>query len=360
MRLIRPRSTAQPAPAVRPAGETLLEIRDLSVEFSSRDCQVRAIDGLDLTIRRGEVLALVGESGSGKSATALSIMRLLPPQAEIKSGSIRLHDEELLSLPPRKMNRVRGRRISMIFQQPKAALDPTCQVGEQVAEPQRVHCGASKRAAWERAEELIADVGIPDPKRRAHSYAHQLSGGMAQRVMIAAALDGDPELLIADEPTTALDVTVQAQILRLLQRKRRETGLSLLLITHDLGIVATVADRVAVMYAGRIVEEAPVRDIFAAPQHPYTQALVRCSLLRCDPTGRLFAIAGAAPRSGSTEQGCRYRARCPLADQLGIAHRCETEEPDLITCGAEHRSRCWAATMGSQGASAAMSGEQRP
>jgi peptide/nickel transport system ATP-binding protein len=325
----------------------LLDVRDLRVQFHGRHGTVNAIDGIDLQIGRGEIVALVGESGSGKSMTALSIARILPAAAHVAGGEVRLDGQDLLRLSEREMNHVRGSRIAMLFQQPKASLDPTSRVGDQVAEAYRFHHPVSKRQASERAIELLADVGIPEPARRARAYRHQLSGGMAQRVMIAAALSGHPELLIADEPTTALDVTVQAQILRLLMRMSRESGLSILLITHDLSLVTSVADRVYVMYAGKIVEEGTSREVVHGARHPYAEALLRSSLLTPEPDGRLYAIPGGAPRPGETTTGCRFRARCLYADELGISHTCESMEPGLESCSEGHHSaRCWAVESG--------------
>ncbi|MBA2809595.1 ABC transporter ATP-binding protein [Streptomyces sp. KM273126] len=299
------------------------------------------VDGLDLTVGPGQIVALVGESGSGKSLTALAITGLLPPGARITAGHVTLDDEDLAGCSDRRMNHIRGNRVAMLFQQPKATLDPTATVCGQVAEPLWLHRGLSCRQARARVAGLLRDVGIADPERVAGSYPHQLSGGMAQRVMIAAALAGDPGLLIADEPTTALDVTVQAQILALLRRKQRERGLSVLLITHDLGIVASLADRVAVMYAGRIVEDGTAREIFADPRHPYTKALLRASLLRSED-GRLYSIAGSTAQSRSLDHGCRFRPRCSVAEELGISRECENAEPTLHSCGDDHNSRCWA------------------
>jgi len=320
----------------------LLEVRGLKVAFTGDPAGSPVVDGIDLTIGRSEIVALVGESGSGKSVTALSLMRLLPADAKITDGSVVLDGEDLVPLPEKRMKQVRGRRIAMLFQQPKAMLDPTAKVGGQVAEPLRLHRGLSRAAAWERTVQLLRDVGIPEPERRANAYAHQLSGGMAQRVMIACALSGEPEVLIADEPTTALDVTVEAQILALLRRKRSEAGLSILLITHDLGIVSAVADRVAVMYAGRIVEHGPAQTIFSEPRHPYTQALLRCSLLTPRSDGRVVSIPGSALAARHIRVGCRFRPRCQVADELGIAQTCESKEPTLIACGPTHAARCWA------------------
>jgi peptide/nickel transport system ATP-binding protein len=331
-----------PRRAANDDAEPLLDIRGLRVDFPDVE-GAPAIDGMDLTINRGEIVALVGESGSGKSLTALTVMGLLPPGAEVLGGQARLEGEDVLAMSPKRRNHVRGNKVAMLFQQPKVMLDPTARVGTQVAESLRQHRKVSRRAAKARAIELLRDVGIPEPARRASSFAYQLSGGMAQRVMIAAALSADPELLIADEPTTALDVTVQAQILDLLKQKRDELGLSILLITHDLGIVSTMADRVAVMYAGRIVENGTTRDIFEDPQHPYTQALLKASLLEAE-RGQLFSIPGSVTQARSLEHGCRFLPRCPVAAQLGITDMCRGEEPTLHTCGEhDHHSRCYAA-----------------
>ncbi|MEU5641221.1 ABC transporter ATP-binding protein [Streptomyces milbemycinicus] len=339
----------RPPPTPVATGDTALEIRGLRVEFSEpgHASATPAVDGLDLTVRRGEIVALVGESGSGKTMTALSAIGLLPPGARVTGGRITLGEEDLATLPPKRMNRVRGHRLAMLFQQPKAMLDPTCTVGSQVAEPLRLHRGLSRRQARARVVELLRDVGIPEPERRASAYAHQLSGGMAQRVMIAAALAADPAMMIADEPTTALDATVQAQILRLLRHKQRESGMAVLLITHDLTIVTSIADRVAVMYAGRVVEEGSVREVFDAPEHPYTRALLKASLLQSEE-GRLFSIPGSATQSRALDHGCRFQPRCPLSQNLGITGRCSGAEPPLHTCGGEHRCRCWASEHGTE------------
>jgi peptide/nickel transport system ATP-binding protein len=324
-----------------PSAESLLDIRGLWVDFPEV-AGAPAIDGMDLTINRGEIVALVGESGSGKSLTALTVMGLLPPGAEVIGGEARLDGEDVLSMGSRRRNEVRGNKVAMLFQQPKVMLDPTARVGSQVAESLREHRKVGRREAKARVVELLRDVGIPEPARRASSFAYQLSGGMAQRVMIASALAADPELLIADEPTTALDVTVQAQILDLLKQKRDELGLSILLITHDLGIVSTMADRVAVMYAGRIVENGTTEDIFNDPQHPYTQALLKASLLEAE-RGQLFSIPGSVVQARALEHGCRFLPRCPVAAQLGITDMCRGEEPTLHSCGEhEHHSRCYA------------------
>jgi peptide/nickel transport system ATP-binding protein len=269
-------------------------------------------------------------------------MGLLPPGAGVIGGSAVLDGEDLLSMPAQRFDDVRGNKVAMLFQQPKAMLDPTARVGSQVAEAYRRHRKVSRRVARARVLELLRDVGIAEPGRRASSFAYQLSGGMAQRVMIAAALSADPELLIADEPTTALDVTVQAQLLELLKRKRDERGLSILLITHDLGIVSSTADRVAVMYAGRIVENGVTADIFSDPQHPYTEALLKASLLRAE-RGTLFSIPGSGSEARAVVTGCRFLSRCPKAVELGLTERCRSAEPSLRACGEhDHQSRCYA------------------
>jgi peptide/nickel transport system ATP-binding protein len=321
--------------------EALLRISGLRVGFGSPKHRLTILDGLDLSLRKREILALVGESGSGKSMTALAAMRLLPQGAAVTAGEVRLGEQDLMALDDKAMNKVRGARIAMLYQQPKIMLDPTATVGSQVAEAMRLRWNLSRAEAWPKVIGLLRDVGIPEPELRAKSYSYQLSGGMAQRVMIAAALSAEPEVLIADEPTTALDVTVQAQILRLLRKKRDEHGLAILLITHDLAIVSSIADRVAVMYAGRVVEQGPARDILHAPSHPYTQALLRSSLMQAKEDGRLYAIPGHVAASHSMTCGCRFQPRCPLAGQLGIEARCLSDEPKLETVGAAHESRCW-------------------
>jgi peptide/nickel transport system ATP-binding protein len=273
--------------------QPLLEVHGLHTQVRSRSGIAEAVDGVDLTVRPGEIVALVGESGSGKTMTALSIMRLLPKNASITSGSVRLNGFDVTNASEAEMNRIRGADVGLLFQQPRAALDPTSRVAAQVSESFRRHRGASRRDGWARTVSLLRDVGIADPESRAKGYAHQLSGGMAQRVMIASALSGEPTLMIADEPTTSLDVTVQAQILRLLVAKTVEHGMALLLITHDLGIVAAMADRVAVMYAGRIVEQGGATELFHEARHPYTRALVRASTsVPRQATGLKHAAAG--------------------------------------------------------------------
>jgi peptide/nickel transport system ATP-binding protein len=322
--------------------DTLLTVADLSVTIGGS----RVVDSVSLRIERGEVVALVGESGSGKSMTALSIMRLLPHGAHITTGAVRIDGHDLTRLEDAAMNQVRGRRIGMIFQQPQAMLDPTCRVADQVGESLRKHRGASRAEADRRAVELLREVGIAEPELRARCFAFELSGGMAQRVMMAAALAADPELLIADEPTTALDVTVQAQILGLIDEQRRRRRMGVLLITHDLTVVATLAERVAVMYAGRIVEEGPTARILEAPRHPYTRALVRCSLLQADTRGMLASIPGTIASARDLTSGCRFHPRCRAAHDHGVHAKCCAREPELKDFADGTRARCWAVEMG--------------
>jgi peptide/nickel transport system ATP-binding protein len=322
------------------SADALLRVEDLTVTFPGQRTPV--IQGLNLKLDRGEVLALVGESGSGKSMTALSLTRLLPAGAKITGGRIHFDGQDVLSLSDRQMNRMRGGRMAMLFQQPQAMLDPTSRVSTQIAEPLRIHRGLGRRAAMGKVLDLLCEVGISDPAVRARCFSHELSGGMAQRVMIAAALSGEPQMLIADEPTTALDVTVQAQILRLIDEERRKRNLATLLITHDLAVVAALADRVAVMYAGRIVEEGPVKAVLENPSHPYTRALMRCSLLLPDRSGQLQSIPGSGTDAREMTCGCRFHPRCSAATQHGLAGRCAGSEPALETDPDGHSARCWA------------------
>jgi oligopeptide/dipeptide ABC transporter ATP-binding protein len=315
----------------------VLEVENLRVTFPGTDGgRVAAVDGVSFTLDRGETLALVGESGCGKSLTSLSLLRLVPAPGRIEPGSrIRLGDADVLSLKGDALREIRGRRIGMIFQDPMTSLDPVFRVGDQIAEGILAHFPVSKREARERALTLLRDVGIPDPATRAETFPHQLSGGMRQRVMIAIALAAEPEILVADEPTTALDVTVQAQILEVLDRLRTERGMAVLLITHDLGIVAGRADRVAVMYAGQIVEEASTTALFARPSHPYTQGLFASIPRLTGPVQRLRPIPGTVPSPAAWPVGCRFRPRCPYAfEPCG-------REPALRDLGPEQRMRCW-------------------
>jgi oligopeptide/dipeptide ABC transporter ATP-binding protein len=292
----------------------LLEVTNLQTHFRTRAGLVRAVDGISFHIDRGELLSVVGESGCGKSITALSIMKLVAPPGRVVGGSIKFEGEELLSATDARMRQIRGDDIAMIFQDPMTSLNPVYKVGEQIAEALRLHRGMSRQQAREAAVEAMKEVSIPDPARRANDYPHQLSGGMRQRIMIAMALACDPKLLIADEPTTALDVTIQAQILELLNELRKTRELGVLLITHDLGVVAEVADRVAVMYTGRIVEQSPVNELFARPKHPYTEGLLRSvpklTMADAEKHERLETIEGTVPSAVALPPGCHFAPRC--------------------------------------------------
>jgi oligopeptide/dipeptide ABC transporter ATP-binding protein len=320
----------------------LLDVQNLSISFpDASGGRVQPVDRVTLSLDRGEMLALVGESGCGKSLTSLALLRLVPSPGRIEEGSaIRLGDTDVLALEGEALRRIRGRRIGMIFQDPMTSLNPVFTVGDQIAEGIRAHFHVSRSEARQRALTLLQEVGIPDPAARLKAYPHQLSGGMRQRVMIAIALSAEPEILVADEPTTALDVTVQAQILEVLDRLRDSHGMAVLLITHDLGIVAGRADRVAVMYAGQIVEEAPTEQLFARPSHPYTQGLFASVPRISGPVQRLSPIGGTVPAPGAWPSGCRFRPRCPKAFD-----KSETMPP-LLTVGPGHRMRCWLAEDG--------------
>jgi peptide/nickel transport system ATP-binding protein len=320
----------------------VLDVENLRISFpDAGKGRVYPVDGVSFSLDRGKTLALVGESGCGKSLTSLALLRLVPEPGRIEDGSaIRLTDTDVLALQGEALRRIRGRRIGMIFQDPMTSLNPVFTVGDQIAEGVRAHFDVSRAEARRRALKLVQEVGIPDPAARLDAYPHQLSGGMRQRVMIAIALSAEPEILVADEPTTALDVTVQAQILEVLDRLRDSHGMAVLLITHDLGIVAGRADRVAVMYAGQIVEEAPTDRLFARPSHPYTQGLFASVPRITGPVGRLSPIGGSVPPPGAWPSGCRFRPRCPKAFD-----KSETMPP-LLPVGPEHRMRCWLAENG--------------
>jgi len=316
--------------------EPLVRLRDLRTYFYGDGPVARAVDGVSFHIDAGETVGLVGESGCGKSVTALSLLRLIRPPGRIEPGSeLWFEGKNLLELGEREMRKVRGARIAMVFQEPMTALNPVFTVGEQIAEVVRIHAGASKKEAWKRAEEMIELVGIPSPEQRAHEYPHQLSGGMRQRIVIAMALVMNPALVIADEPTTALDVTIQAQILELLVDLQRRLGTSILLITHDLGVVAETCSRVIVMYGGEIVEEAQVRDLFASAHHPYTEGLLGAMPRVGEHRERLTTIPGTVPPPTAWPSGCRFRDRCRYAWE-----RCSTDHPPLYQIGAGHVSRC--------------------
>ncbi|MGE0758931.1 MAG: ABC transporter ATP-binding protein [Pirellulaceae bacterium] len=320
--------------------EPLIEINDLSTHFFTEEGTVKAVDHVSLAIPRGRTLGLVGESGCGKSVTAMSLMRLVARPGQIVAGSVLLHDAgktvDLLRLPETQMRRVRGGKIAMIFQEPMTSLNPVFTLGSQIVEAIRLHESVNRREAKQRALELLRKVRIPAPEQRMDEYPHQLSGGMRQRVMIAMALACQPSLLIADEPTTALDVTIQAQILDLLRDLQQENGMSVLLITHDLGIVAEMADEVAVMYAARIVERAPTRQLFARPHHPYTLGLFasrpRVGMTKSE---RLNQISGTVPSPLRFPAGCRFHPRCPYAEPV-----CRDEEPRLRQVGEQHTASC--------------------
>jgi oligopeptide/dipeptide ABC transporter ATP-binding protein len=320
----------------------LLEVKGLRTEFRSGGSSFAAVDGISFSLAPGETLGIVGESGCGKSVTSLSIMRLVPnPPGRITGGEIKLEGRNLLDLPESEMRAVRGDDIAMIFQEPMTSLNPVQTVGEQIVEAVQLHRSLSAADARARALEMLQLVKIPSPETRLDEYPHQLSGGMRQRVMIAMALACDPKLLIADEPTTALDVTIQAQILDLLRDLRERTGAAIMLITHDLGVVAELAHRVIVMYSGRIVEEAPVGLLFADPQHPYTLGLLgSIPRLGSDGDERLTAIEGVVPNPYALPPGCRFSPRCPLADQ-----KCRAEQPALREIAPGHRAACWKAPL---------------
>ncbi|VTU17853.1 Stage 0 sporulation protein KD [Variovorax sp. SRS16] len=321
--------------------EPLLEVRELRTHFDTLAGTVRSVDGVSLTVCAGRTLGVVGESGCGKSVTALSILRLVPTPPARVSGTVRLRGTDLLQLSERAMRQIRGNRISMIFQEPMTSLNPVLTVGRQIAETVQLHQKASRAEALKRAVEMLRVVQIPEPERRVDEYPHQLSGGMRQRVMIALALACNPEVLIADEPTTALDVTIQAQILDLIKRLQKELGMGVVMITHDLGVVAESCDRVIVMYAGRKVEEADVLDLFDRPLHPYTRALM-ASMPSMNGTGtRLAEIPGLVPAPHELGRGCAFAARCPHADA-----RCMAETPRLVARGGDHTAACFAVEEG--------------
>ena len=320
--------------------ELLLEVKNLATHFETQEGCIRAVDGVDFSVREGETLGIVGESGCGKTVLALTMMRLVPtPPGKIVSGEIFLDGADILLLSREEMRLVRGRDISMIFQEPMTSLNPVLKIGEQIAEAVRLHQGFSRKEALNRAVEMLRLVGMPAPERRINDYPHQMSGGMRQRVMIAMALSCNPRLMLADEPTTALDVTIQAQILDLINRLKEETGTSVILISHDLGVIAEAAQLVAVMYAGKIVEYSPAAGLFSAPLHPYTRGLM-LSLPRVDEKGEdagyLKTIPGSVPLLYALPAGCRFQDRCPEVMEI-----CREEEPGLIEEMTGHMVRCW-------------------
>ena len=317
--------------------EKLLEVRDLRVHFRTHGGEVQAVRGVSFDLHKGETLCIVGESGSGKSVTAQTIMRLIPmPPGRIVSGSIRFQGKDIVQLPEREMQKIRGRSMGMIFQDPMTSLNPTMTIGRQIAEPLIKHQGLSPEQARERAVELLQLVGIPNPRERVRQFPHQFSGGMRQRAMIAIALACNPALLIADEPTTALDVTIQAQILELMQDLKRRLGTAIILITHDLGVVARMADRIAVMYAGQIVEQGTAEEIFYHPKHPYTEALLSSIPRLDDRRERLQAIPGTPPDLFAPPRGCAFAARCPYTMRV-----CHDYDPELEEIRPDHYAKCW-------------------
>ena len=318
--------------------EPLLAVDDLRVHLFTNRGVVRAVDGVGFALSAGGSLGIVGESGCGKTLTALSLMRLIPsPPARIVSGRIMFDGEDVVALDEAGLRALRGNAMAMIYQDPMTTLNPVFNVGEQIAEAVRLHRDASRAAAWARAVEMLELVRIPDPARCAQSYPHQLSGGMRQRAVIAMALACHPKLLIADEPTTALDVTIQAQILDLMRRLQQELGTAIMLITHDLGVIADLVDTVVVMYAGKVVERAPVKQLFAAPRHPYTQGLLRSVPSLETREHRMRTIEGTVPSAYAMPSGCRFHPRCGIARDV-----CRTDEPPLVPDGVGGEAACWA------------------
>ncbi|MDA5108627.1 ABC transporter ATP-binding protein [Brevibacillus thermoruber] len=317
--------------------QPLLEIENLQTHFFTDRGQIPAVDGVSIRVNKGEVVGIVGESGCGKSVTSLSVMRLVPnPPGKIVGGSIRFKGEELVAASEKRMRELRGNEIAMIFQEPMTSLNPVYTIGDQIGEVIRLHTGATKKEARQRSIDMLKKVGIPRAEAIVDEYPHQLSGGMRQRVMIAMAMACNPELLIADEPTTALDVTIQAQILDLMRQLNRESETAIMMITHDLGVVAEMCHRVVVMYAGNVVEEGDVRSILKEPKHPYTIGLLHSLPKLEGARKRLYSIPGNVPIPGSLTVGCRFAPRCEHATD-----RCRTEMPELRPAGPNRRTRCW-------------------
>ena len=319
----------------------LLQVRGLRTTFRGEQGEVRAVDGIDLRVERGRTLGIVGESGCGKSVTALSIMGLVPqPPGRIAAGEVLFEGEDLLKARPQRLRDLRGDKLAMIFQEPMTSLNPAFPVGDQIAEALLRHRDVSREEARDQSVAMLRRVRIPSPERRAKDYPHQLSGGMRQRVMIAMALACNPKLLIADEPTTALDVTIQAQILELMRTLREELGTAIILITHDLGVIAELADEVAVMYAGKVIERCSAEKLFAEPQHPYTIGLLGSIPRLHVERERLAAIQGFVPDAAALPQGCRFHPRCPFKIE-----RCSSEEPALAEVSSQHHVACWRAPL---------------
>ena len=333
----RPRGAT---PIVENGNNVLLDIKNLRTQFFTEGGVVHAVDGINFSVRRREVVGLVGESGCGKSVTSLSIMRLIAQPGRIVEGQIIFDNEDLVALPESRMVNIRGNRVSMIFQQPQSSLNPVFRVGDQLSEVLQIHQDVGKEVGERRAIELLTMVGVPDPESRIKAFPHELSGGMAQRVMIAMALACVPELLIADEPTTALDVTIQAQILDLMRNLRTKMDTAIILITHDLGVVAEMCDWVNVMYAGRIVEQAPVVELFKTPKHPYTVALIGSTPILGHADKPLTTIPGSVPNLVDLPTGCKFWPRCTARIQHNL-EICDKEEPALKTIAPNHTVRCW-------------------
>jgi oligopeptide transport system ATP-binding protein len=319
-----------------PPNGTLLEVRDLRTYFETEDGTVKAVDGIDFELKRGETLGIVGESGSGKSVANLSIIRLIPnPPGKVVSGEIIFDGRDILLLPENEVRKIRGRRIAMIFQDPMTSLNPFMKISKQLMEITRLHLGYSKQQAYKHAIKMLETVGIPDARTRVDGYPHEFSGGMRQRVMIAMALSCEPELLIADEPTTALDVTIQAQILELIKKLKQETGTSVILITHDLGVVAGMTDHLIVMYAGKVFERAPTKELFAQPGNPYTKGLLRSVPDPTDEQGKLYQIPGLPPDVAHLGAGFPFAPRCDRVEDI-----CRREFPPFVQLQPEHYSLC--------------------
>lgn len=316
---------------------SLLSVENLQVQFQTKKGINTAVDGVSFSVEKGRILGIVGESGCGKSVTSMSILQLLGSNARISGGSIKLDGKELIGLPEKEMCRIRGNDIAMIFQDPMTALNPTLTIGTQLMEPIMLHQNCGKKEAWTRAVDVLKRVGIAAPEKRMKEYPHQLSGGMRQRVMIAMAVSCEPRLLIADEPTTALDVTIQAQIMQLMGKIREETGTAIILITHDLGVVANLADRVAVMYAGKVVEQGTVQDIFYRPKHPYTVALLRSlPTVETSREEELISIPGTPPDLFAPPKGCAFASRCDHCMKI-----CQEHQPPVFEASEGHTASCW-------------------
>lgn len=320
---------------MKDAAQALLHIENLKTVISSKDGKLVPVDGVDITIPKGKTVGIVGESGCGKSMTAMSIMGLLPNTTHIEEGKILFQDMDLTKLNPKELRKITGDKISIIFQEPMTSLNPVIQVGKQVREAILLHEKVSKEEAKQRVIEIFRQVGIPEPERRYNTYPHQLSGGLRQRIMIGMAMVCNPDLLIADEPTTALDVTIEAQILHLMRQLQKDKGTSIMMITHNLGVVAEICDQVYVMYAGKVVESAEVHELFQNPKHPYTQGLLG-ALPKMDSRQRLNSIDGMVPTLKDMPIGCRFAPRCPMATQ-----KCREEQPALVDVTAGHQVRCF-------------------